>query len=220
MLQEFDHQHAAETRGNHTAARGAGGKSLVDELMERIQARDEEALECFIRCYRSMLRYAVCRIIPNEQDANEVLEDVFLGVWNHAANFDGSKGTAIGWILTMARRRAIDRIRRRTTAERAELRLQASTETARSQFAEDDVGEDAAKSDTAALFQKLLSALPAAQSAVVRLAFYRGLSQREIARTTGLPLGTVKTRLELGVKKLRVAVSEIGPWEEWLTGSA
>jgi len=75
------------------------------------------------------------------------------------------------------------------------------------------------KTEMAVVFQKLLSALPTAQSAAVRMAFYRGLSQREIARETGIPLGTIKTRLELGVKKLREAVTAIGSREEWLFGT-
>jgi RNA polymerase sigma-70 factor, ECF subfamily len=139
------------------------------------------------------------------------------GIWNQAENFDISKGKAIGWIITMARRRAIDRVRRRQAYDRAEMRFRIATETGTSHFAGDDVEDEASQSERAALFQELLSTLPEAQSVVVRMAFYRGLSQREIAKETGIPLGRVKTRLELGVKKLRIAVCAVGFRESWLT---
>ena len=186
--------------------------------MERIRRRDERALEALIQRYQAMLRSIVGRMLSNDQDVEDVLEDVFLNVWNVTANFDGSRGTALAWIITIARRRAIDCVRRWQAYDRAEKRFQASADTGCSHFAGDDVEREAANSDTAAIFRKLLSTLPPLQSAVVRMAFYRGLSQREIARQTGLPLGTVKTRLELGVKKLRAAVSVMGSREDWLAG--
>ena len=220
MLYEFDHQQVEAPRQPVAVTPRAPGEQSDEELMERIQERDEHALEILIKRYQAMLRSVVGRMISNDQDVTDVVEEVFLGVWNQASNFDTSKGKAIGWIITMARRRAIDRVRRCQAYNRAEMRFRVSTETGTSHFAGDDVELEAANSDTAAMFRELLSSLPPAQSAVVKMAFFRGLSQREIARETGIPLGTIKTRLELGVKKLRVAVSAIGSREEWLAGVA
>jgi len=216
MLYEFDHQEIEALRKPLVAAPRAASEVTDEELMQRIQQRDERALETLIKRYTAMLRSVVGRIISNDQDVTDVVEEVFLGVWNQAANFDTSKGKAIGWIITMSRRRAIDRVRRCQAYDRAEMRFRVSTETGTSHFAGDDVEQEAANADTAAMFQELLATLPEAQSTVVRMAFYRGLSQREIARETGIPLGTIKTRLELGVKKLRAAVSAMGSREDWL----
>jgi RNA polymerase sigma-70 factor (ECF subfamily) len=119
----------------------------------------------------------------------------------------------------MARRRGIDRVRRRQAQDRAVIRFCASAEAGASLYAGEDVERAASNSEMAAVFQELLSTLPEAQGAVVRMAYYRGLSHREMARETGIPLGTIKTRLELGVKKLRNAVRSIGSRQHWLATS-
>jgi len=220
MLYEFDHQHMEVLHKQQPVAPRATGETSDEELMERIQQRDEAALEALMKRYQAMLRSVVGRMISNDQDVSDVVEEVFLGVWNQAEHFDTAKGKAIGWIITMARRRAIDRVSRCQAYDRAEMRFRVSTETGVSHFAGDNVEQEAENADMASMFQQLLAALPEAQATVVRMAFYRGLSQREIARETGIPLGTIKTRLELGVKKLRTAVSAIGSREEWFMGAA
>jgi RNA polymerase sigma-70 factor, ECF subfamily len=217
MLYEFDHQQVSDFSKQHTPTpTDAVGGPSDEELMERIQARDERALEVLIKRYESMLRSVVGRMISNDQDVTDVVEEVFLGIWNQATNFDTGKGRAIGWIITMARRRAIDRVRRRQAYDRAEMRFRLSIDTGTQHLASDDVEEHAAGSDNAAMFAELISNLPEAQQQVVKMAFFQGLSQREIARETGIPLGTIKTRLELGVKKLRTAVVAMGSRDEWL----
>jgi RNA polymerase sigma-70 factor (ECF subfamily) len=218
MLYEFDHQQISEFSKKHTPA-GAVVEVSDEELMERIQAREERALEILIERYDPMLRSVVGRMISNDQDVTDVVEEVFLGIWNQATNFKTTKGRAIGWIITMARRRAIDRVRRRQAYDRAEMRFRLSTDTGTQHLASDDVEEHAVGSDNAAIFAEFISNLPAAQQDVVRMAFYQGLSQREIARNTGIPLGTVKTRLELAVKKLRTAVTSLGSRDEWLVAA-
>lgn len=82
-----------------------------EELMARIQQREEAALAKLMKRYTPMLRSVVGNMIANDQDVTDVLEEAFLGVWNHSESFDSTKGKAIGWILTMARRRAIDKVR-------------------------------------------------------------------------------------------------------------
>jgi len=219
MLYEFDHQHPVQLAPPSATPRNSGDPS-DEELMDHIQRGDEAALETLMRRYQAMLRSVIGRMIANDQDVSDVLEEVFLGVWNQASNFDTKKGKAVGWIITMARRRAIDRVRRCQAYDRAEKRFRLATETGSNNLALDDVEEHAANSDCAGIFRKLLAGLPEAQRAVVKMAFYRGLSQREIARETGIPLGTIKTRLELGVKKLRSAVCAMGSREDWLLHAA
>jgi RNA polymerase sigma-70 factor (ECF subfamily) len=215
MLYEFDQQQLETFESPAAVSIAQIGDASEEDLMKRIQARDEEALEILIKRYNAMLRSIVGRMIANDQDVTDVIEDVFIGVWNQASNFDNSKGKPMGWIITMARRRAIDRVRRRQAYDRAEMRLRLSTDSGSSHLASDDVEEEANSSDMAELFKELISTLPEAQQQVVHLAFYQGLSQREISKKTGIPLGTVKTRIELGVKKLRAAVTAFGPHEKW-----
>jgi RNA polymerase sigma-70 factor, ECF subfamily len=216
MLYEIDQHHiSAFSEKERPPASAVAGPS-DEELMVRIQAHDERALEILIKRYDAMLRSVAGRILSIDQDVIDVVEEVFLGIWNQASNFDTSKGKAIGWIITMARRRAIDRVRRRQAYDRAEMRFRVSTDTGSQHLASEDVEEQAAGSDNAEMFAELISKLPEAQQQVVKMVFYQGLSQREIAKETGLPLGTVKTRIELGVKKLRTAVCAMGSRDEWL----
>jgi RNA polymerase sigma-70 factor (ECF subfamily) len=219
MLYEFDHQQISDFSAQTAASVPLAGPS-DEELLQRIQARDERALEILMKRYGAMLRSVAGRMLSIDQDVTDVVEEVFLGIWNQASNFDTAKGRAIGWIITMARRRAIDRVRRRQAYERAEMRFRISTDSGVQHLASEDVEQCAASSDNAALFEDLISHLPEAQQQAVHMAFYQGLSQREIARKTGIPLGTVKTRLELGVKKLRAAVCAIGSRDEWLVAAA
>jgi RNA polymerase sigma-70 factor (ECF subfamily) len=210
MFTIFDHQHIETLQREPRVVHRDFCESTDSELMEGIQAGDERALETLIRRFQSLVRSVVERMIPSDHDVSDVIEEVFLSIWKQAANFDSLKCNPIGWIITIARRR---------TSERAELRYRISSETGTTHFAGDDVEKSALKSEMASMFQKLLSTLPIAQSAVVRMAFYRGLSHREIARETGIPLGTVKTRIELGIKKLRAAVSAFGSRDKWLFGT-
>ena len=220
MFRIIDHQHIETPGQKPELARRQTCDTTDSELMERIQSRDERALETLIKVYQPLVRSVVGRLISNDQDVTDVVEEVFLGVWNQAANFDSLKGKPVGWIVTIARRRAIDRVRRRQAYDRAEMRFRLSTDSGTSHFAANDVQKEAAHSDIASVFENLLLTLPTAQCNVVRMAFYRGLSHREIARETGIPLGTVKTRIELGIKKLRTAVLGMGSRKEWLFGIA
>jgi len=220
MLYEFDHQQISRFAQPKVVDPCTGVAATDEELMERIQERDERALEVLMKRYQAMLRSVVGRVLSIDQDVTDVVEEVFIGVWNQAANFDMAKGKAVAWIITIARRRAIDRVRRRQAYDRAEMRFRLSNDTGTQHLAADDVEEQAASDDHAEVFAELISKLPEAQRAVVHMAFYRGLSQREIARETGIPLGTIKTRLELGVKKLRAAVCAMGTRDEWLPATA
>jgi len=219
MLSEFDQQQISDFRELHSAALPADAEYTDEQLMENIQARDERSLEILMKRFEAMLRNLVGRILAIDQDVTDVVQEVFLGIWNQASNFDVSKGKAVGWIVTIARRRAIDRVRRRQAYDRAEMRFRLSTETGTQHLAADDVEEQAANSDYAAIFADLISKLPEAQRQVVHMTFFQGLSQREIARETGIPLGTIKTRLELGVKKLRAVVCAMGTHKEWLVAA-
>ena len=187
-----------------------------EELMARIQVRDDQAIAILYRRHTTLIRTVVGRILNNNCDVDDQLQDVFLEVWRQAAHYDEGKGKALGWILTLARRRAIDRLRKKQTRFRAEERLRAEPEPAPYHGADEEV----AASDTARVFTRVIATLPVAQRDALHFAFYRGLSQREIAAHTGIPLGTIKTRLELALRKVRTAIVALGGMGEWAYGRA
>ena len=106
------------------------------------------------------------------------------------------------WMVTLARRRAIDGLRKKQAYARAEERLQNETEQQPDAWVHNATEEEIVLGDTRVLIRKVISSLPPAQQQAIDLAFFRGMSQREIAAKTNTPLGTVKTRLELGLKKI------------------
>jgi RNA polymerase sigma-70 factor (ECF subfamily) len=177
------------------------------ELMQRIQAEDPDALSDLYDRYNGILKALILRVVHNEAEADDLLQEVFMEIWNQAKNFSAQKGKPLGWMVTLARRRAIDALRKKQAYSRAEERLQLETEQqpARSH----NVTETEVHSgDTRVLMNKVLSSLPEAQRKTIELAFFYGMSQREIAANTNTPLGTVKTRLELGLKKIYDALKE------------
>jgi RNA polymerase sigma-70 factor, ECF subfamily len=209
MLYEFDQQ---QTQSLILAA----PTELTDEqLMARVQDRDEAALTFLYRRHVALFRTVVGRVINNIHDVDDVVEDAFLEVWNRASSYDRSKGKPLGWMITMARRRAIDRVRRHQAYGRAEERMRLAAEQEPEAGWHEGGRDQATANERAEVFQRLLQTLPEAQRDAVKLAFYSGLSQREIAAQLKVPLGTIKTRLELGVRKLRVALLSIGGMEEW-----
>ena len=194
----------------------ANAEPSDEELMARIQAREDQALTLLYRRHTALLRTVVSRILNNDCDVDDQLQEVFLEVWHQAASYDANKGKALGWIVTLARRRAIDRLRKKMAYSRAQERLCAEPEPTSYQGADEEV----AASDTAEIFTRVIATLPAAQRDALNLSFYRGLSQREIAAHTGIPLGTIKTRLELGLRKVRTAIIALGGVGEWAFAKA
>jgi len=226
MLYEFDHQHLASLATLPPVVVQTGEVALPqteesdEQLMARIQSGDEGALKTMMSRHTAILRTVISRVVHGDADTEDTLQDVFIELWNRAHLYDATKGKALGWIITMARRRAIDRVRRRQAYDRAEERMRLQSGDEMEQSRHETVENDANDTDRAEIFQRILVTLPEAQREAVHLAYYCGLSQREIAAKTGIPLGTIKTRLELGVRKVRAAVLAMGDQQEWLTAHA
>jgi len=173
-------------------------------LLRQIAERRPEALaELYDRQAPTLLGLAR-RILGNSADAEEVLQEVFLHVWNRGgALYDPDRSSVSTWLVLLTRSRAIDRLRNRKVVERAH-------ETANT---ENPAPHTSPEGDRNVLIQERrerirqeLARLPAEQREVLDLAFYGGLSQTEIADRTAIPLGTVKTRTLLAMKKLRNAL--------------
>jgi RNA polymerase sigma-70 factor, ECF subfamily len=170
------------------------------ELMEAVVRRDSDAIAAIYERYESTLRAVILSVLREEGEADDVLHDVFIQLWNHADRFVAEKGLH-GFLVTLARRRALDRLRRRLAYRRATDRLETQM---KAEFHDQIRGRQAKPTnfDLSELLWRMIRLLPEPQQEVVQLTFFEGMSQREIAAEKSIALGTVKTRLQLAQKKL------------------
>ena len=170
--------------------------------MAAIQQRDAAALETLMHRYRRLLKSAIMRTVHDDAAAAEdVLQECFLELWRQADHYSSAKGHPLAWLMTLGKRRAIDHLRRSLAYCRAKDRLEDAIQKTET-FTQDSAAE-CEQADMGRVLGEHLSLLPDAQKQVIELAFLQGMSQREVAEATHTPLGTVKTRMELGLKKLR-----------------
>ncbi|MEP6800750.1 MAG: sigma-70 family RNA polymerase sigma factor [Acidobacteriota bacterium] len=169
-------------------------------LMTRIEAREADALSELYDRHSGRLMGLCQRILGDTGEAEEVLQEVFLWVWRSSATFDGSRGSVLAWLLVGTRSRAIDRVRTRRPAVRAGLR---SVETVPDTPSGEDVEADSVSREWEGLCRSAIAELPENQRRALELAYFDGLTHQEISERTGTPLGTVKTRVRLGLMKLR-----------------
>jgi len=169
-------------------------------LIARVETRDAEALALLYDRHSARLLGLAQRILGDTGEAEEVLQEVFLYVWKAAGTFDATRGPVLAWLLVATRSRAIDRLRSRRPAVRAGVR---SLEEAEETASKENVESDAASREWENLCRAAIAELPEDQRRALELAYFEGLTQQEIAEATRTPLGTVKTRVRLGLMKLR-----------------
>ncbi len=168
------------------------------KLLKAIAARDEAALAQLYDRYRVILFGLLMRILNNREEAEDVLQEVFLQVWRKAGDFDENRGRPFTWLVTLGRSRGIDRLRTLAARDRvAEANARETVE----DFS--DAATDAFKSEQRGLVNMALDQLPDEQKRPIMLAYFDGLTQSEIATRLGAPLGTVKTRMRSGLMNLR-----------------
>lgn len=165
-------------------------------LIERLVRRDEAALAALYDRYAGMLLSVLIRILRDTQAAEEILQDIFFQLWRTASQFDASRGSLPGWLAVIARNRAISRLRRHNPAAGEELAERAVTSPLNFESA-------MAQQQLLGRVKGALENLPKEQRAAIELAYFEGLTHSEIARRTGDPLGTVKTRLRTAVETLK-----------------
>jgi len=179
-----------------TVETGAQLSASDAALIERIVARDESALAVLYDRYARMLSSILNRILRDTQAAEEILQDIFFQLWRTAPQFDPSRGSLPGWLAVIARHRAISRLRRHNPAAGEEL----LENTVVLPFNLESV---VAQQQLLTRVKGALEGLPKDQRAAVELAYFEGMTHSEIARNTGDPLGTVKTRLRSAVETLK-----------------
>jgi len=185
---------------------GENGSNADDvALMRRIVEADETALGALYDRWVRSLYSLVLHLLKDPDEAEDVVEETFWQAWRKADSYEPSKGAVSTWLLTIGRRKALDRLRSRKRSK--EDAISDDRTFADLQSNAPDPAIDAEGAELREHVRAALNELPDEQREVLELGYFSGLSQSEIADATGQPLGTVKTRMRLAMQKLREPLS-------------
>jgi RNA polymerase sigma-70 factor (ECF subfamily) len=189
-----------------------GGREQADDAawLARAAGGDGAALAALYDRHARGVYSLALRVVRVEADAEDVVQEVFAQAWRQAARYDEARGTVAAWLLVMARTRAIDRLRARHARPDADSTAADDAWDARP-AAYDDPADALAAEQDADRVRRALEQLPLLQRLAIELAYFEGLTQNQIAARLEEPLGTVKTRIRLGLLKLRDALSKTAP---------
>jgi len=167
------------------------------DLYDKIVSKDKNSLETLYDRYESLLYSFIYKITQDKQSSEEVLQDVFMKIWNQKAKFDSSKGKMSTWLITISRNLAIDYIRKRKTTSY-------EYDEERDNIKTDNVPEsELITKEEAEQIKGCIDELDAKQQAIVYLFYFKGFNHKEISKTLEIPLGTVKSRLRLSIQHLK-----------------
>ena len=170
--------------------------------MKAVVNREGDALESIYKRYEPLLRTVILNVIRDESEVDDVLHDVLLQLWEQGHRYNPNEKGLRGLLVTLARRRAFDRLRRRAAYRRATDGLKTDTDNPLTFVETTTTSSEVEVHDLSKLLRRVIQELPEAQKEVIDLAFFIGMSQREIAAKRQISLGTVKTRLHLAQRKL------------------
>ncbi len=185
------------------AALGSGDE---EALLRRVARSDATALRALYDRYAGRVMAVARRMLGSTGEAEEVVQDTFVDIWNRARSYDRTRGAPGAWVVTIGRNRAIDRLRSRATAARTASGVRREADTAPAPAG--SPLDAALQSEAQKRVGAALGSLPPEQRRVVELAFFEGLSQSEIAAKTGDPLGTIKGRARAAMEKLARILGE------------
>lgn len=171
-----------------------------DELLQRLQAHDEQAFAFLYDRYAQALYGIIGQMVSPPETAEDVLQEVFVKIWQNIGSYDAAKGRLFTWMLNIARNSAIDRLRSKEfnkAAKTAELTENVYLNREGGSGRIDDVG-----------LKRVLSRLPEEARTLLELAYFQGYTQEEIARLLNIPLGTVKSRIRTTIIQLRKIIGE------------
>ncbi len=186
--------------------------TIAPDLLARVANGDQAAFEQLYEQSSPLLFTLVFRIVGNQGDAADLLQEVYLEVWRKASNYDRARGTPMAWLVTLARSRAIDRVRALGSRGKGVTSSLDDTPASALIAADTDAMEMRAANERQALVWAAMKTLPPVQRQAIELAYYEGLTHVEISERLNVPLGTIKTRLRLAMAKLRDGLQPL--WEE------
>ena len=176
------------------------------DLVESVAARDHNALHALYERAHRVVFTLIMRITANRETAEEVTLDVFHDVWRRASNYDATGGTVLGWIMNQARSRAIDRLR----FEQRKKRVQPETGVEMPAMGADDPGDLISFKRQSQAVRRAFAVLTSEERSAIEAAFFSELTYAEVAARLNQPLGTIKTRIRSGLRKLRQVMAEEG----------
>ncbi len=196
--------------GTTFQAAGLRQKDLKEEapddfdLMTGIAQGDRQAFAQLYDRFSAILYSTALRVLNDAKEAEDVLQDVFIQIWDRARQYDASLGKPLNWAITLTRNKAIDRLR--SLKRRFKLADDVAGQAPQTTASSSQPGDDAVAGEETALVRSAVGGLPADQRKAIELAFFGGLTQQEISESLGEPLGTVKARIRRGLLKLRSAL--------------
>lgn len=183
------------------------GAGANDALAARLAAGDEQALHAAYRAYAPAVYGLALRIVANDAIAQDVTQDVFVRLWERPEGFDPARGSLRAYLLAMTHSRAVERVRAEESLRR---RHDAAEQRVRSEPGPPPPDERVVVDAVASAVRRALASLPDAQRVPIELAYYQGLSYRQVAEVLDQPEGTVKYRIRGGMQKLRAALRAAG----------
>jgi RNA polymerase sigma-70 factor, ECF subfamily len=179
-----------------------------EELMSLVVAKEPAAFEVFFDRHGGAAYSLAHRIVGDRARAEDVVQEAFLSMWRSRAGYDRARGSVRAWVLGIVRNRAIDALRREARPGVPQLDFDDDA-VLEARPAEERTDAEAVRRETAREVRGALSDLPNDQSKVIELAYFGGFSHSEIAEILGMPLGTVKGRMRLGLEKMRGQMAEL-----------
>ena len=185
-----------------------------EELMERLVYQDLQAFRALYQKYGSLVYSTCLRIVRDGHVAEDISQEIFLRIWRKPERYVPQRGRFLTWLTSVTRNRAVDEVRSRSRRFRHETSSPEEQEREIPGAETDDPALTAELADQRRLILTAMAGLPIEQRQVIELAYFGGLTQQEIAERLAQPLGTVKTRIRLGMQKLRAALTPALNWEE------
>ncbi len=193
----------ASDRVGCTKPRSEVGLSVSKRVLERVAAGEAGSVDALLDAYGGLVWSLARRFCANRSDAEDAVQEILAEIWRSAARYDSAMGSESTFIATIARRRLINRIRRKRLPN---VDLDAAPPVTDSSA--EDVGARPERSEEASRAMEALATLPPEQQKVLRLAIIHGVSHEKIAQSTGQPLGTVKSQIRRGLIKVREALGD------------
>lgn len=182
-------------------------RQVEAELMSRVAAKDEKAFAELSEKYSALIFSTAFKVLNHYEDTEDVMNEVLATIWKKADSYHPKKGSLVTWICTTARNRAIDRVRsvqrRSALYDRFEEKLEGEAPEKRTSGR-----EDLYRSDARRVLKNAVVSLSPEQREVIELAYFEGLTQKQIAERIDSPLGTVKARIRRGVERLRLSIND------------
>lgn len=184
--------------------------SITDiDLLNAVAKKDRSALSTFYDRHSAGLYGLALKILRDEALAQDVLQDLFLFLWESADRFTERRGSPVGWMMISCRNRCIDKLRQKERRQKRSVNLDETTLQSIEMNESESPLEFVHQKEVQKVVTRALEGLPEEQRVPIEMAYFKGMSQSEIAKDLNLPLGTVKTRIRLGMQKLKDSIADL-----------